>query len=131
MNTLFHEIEKSGARLFLHDGALALSAEPGTVSPDVLARIRKRKAEIITLITAQQREMVHVEQELSPIIKGLHPCPFCGGVLFNEGNRGGYLCIVCQTLPEGATVACVVRGITPRKEKEPSSWPEPSSRPPF
>jgi hypothetical protein len=55
---------------------------------------------------------------ISPIINqvdGLHPCSLCGGNLFNEGSRGGYFCVECQGLTEGAIVARVVCGVTPRK----------------
>lgn len=41
------------------------------------------------------------------IIDGLHPCPLCGGELFNEGTHGGYCCIACQGLPERGGIARV------------------------
>ena len=48
-------------------------------------------------------------------LDGLYPCSLCGGNLFNEGSLGGYFCVECQGLPEGAMVARVVRGLSPRK----------------
>jgi hypothetical protein len=41
------------------------------------------------------------------IIDGLHPCPLCGGELFNEGTHGGYCCISCQGLPGRGGIARV------------------------
>lgn len=66
MNTIFQEIEKIGAKLFLLDGALKLSALPGTITPVMLEEIKKHKAEIMTFIT-QHRDVTSVAQETAPI----------------------------------------------------------------
>lgn len=47
-------------------------------------------------------------------LEGLRSCPLCDGILFHEGSRGGYFCIVCQEMPEGATIARVVQATVKR-----------------
>lgn len=107
-------IEDVGGKISLKDGGLRLVATKGAVTPEMLATVKSHKTEIINFI-ARQVDVVQEKQEPAPIVDGLHSCLLCGGHLFNEGIRGGYFCVECQGLPEGATVARVVRGVTPRK----------------
>ena len=68
----------------------------------------------VTVATAATVAVASVEKDhsekkgLPPVLDGLHLCPLCGGGLFAEGSRGGYFCIKCKTLPEGASVNRIV-----------------------
>ena len=126
MNVLLQEIQSIGGKLFLLEGALKLEAQPGTVSTEMLAEIKKHKQQIIAHLN-QHKAPFETGQEHAPIIDGLHPCALCGGILFNEGDNGGYFCVECQPLPGIVTVNRVVRGITPRKPKKDTIYYEPSS----
>lgn len=95
------------------------SGQVATATPATFATLNTKNKETVatvaTVIVASGEKTNNMDTR-SPvsIIDGLHPCGLCGGNLFNEGSRGGYFCTKCQTIPDGATVARIVRGLSPR-----------------
>lgn len=104
-----------GLRDWIIDSERVATATPATFAT-LDTKNKRTVATIATVIVASSEKIDKTAiDEPSPIVDGLHSCLLCGGHLFNEGSRGGYFCVECQGLPEGATVARVVRGVTPRK----------------
>ncbi len=106
---------------------ISRSGRSATATVATLATLETSGA--VTVATVATVAVASVEKDLSenrgltPVLDGLHPCPLCGGGLFNEGSKGGYFCVACQSLSEGAHVVRVVRGITPRQPQK--IYPEP------
>lgn len=82
---ILSEVEATGAKLFALGGGLKLVAAPGTVSPEILAGIKKHKAEIIDILA---RRIEHDDQ--------LAPCVLCAGHEFVETISGGWYCVTCH-----------------------------------
>lgn len=106
--------------------ATAIPATPATLE---LLNVRT-VADVASVAVASAGKEESERKGLVPVVDGLRPCILCDGVLFNEGSRGGYFCVECQTLPEGASVSRVVRGIMPRKLQREYVYYEPSATTP-
>jgi len=69
-------------------------------------------ATVATVAVASSGKLEHGQEVvpvLAEVIGWLKPCPICKGHLFTESDRGGYFCCECQTLPEGAKPARIVK----------------------
>ena len=88
IETLFSELQAVGVALFVENGRLGFDAPDGTMTPELLARVRAERDGLLALLQG--------EQPTTPEPLGVS-CPFCRSELLEDVERG-WRCCHCKRL---------------------------------
>lgn len=87
------------------------SGQGATATPATVATTDTRELRIVaTVANVSVAREEKPENQVIEKVDWLKPCSICSGHHFTESDRGGYFCVECQTLPEGAEVLRIVVG---------------------
>lgn len=79
-------------------------------------KVAQTVATVATVAVAREEKTGNqTTGKVNPKVDWLKPCPICFGHLFTESDRGGFFCVVCQTLPPGAKPARIVESSKAQK----------------
>lgn len=98
--------------ILAHGDSSEFSPDSPTVSP-VTIRTNRGFSPLSPLSPVEVGEMhnnLATVTEKITLVPWLKPCSICGGHLFNESERGGFFCAVCQELPVDAKVNRQIEG---------------------
>ena len=85
---LFRDLQTAGVSLFIEDGRLGFDAPDGSMTDELLARVRGCRDGLLALLLA--------DQAATPEPSGAS-CPFCRSELLEDAERG-WRCSHCKRL---------------------------------